>query len=388
MSPRSQTTVIDFLLALNREPTATFHEERIYTVIFEILRPLVESGSVVGRFDRFGNLLVSYRPEQAKHELALVAHTDHPAFEVQAVDETTVTLKVLGGVPLKLLQGGSIRLPESGDARLTVSAIDEDKKLVTATVAEGAVTAEAVGTPAVHDLPPAEVDGDLVKAPVIDDFVGCAIALATLVRAVEEHLPTAVTLLLTRAEEIGFVGAAAAIEARTLNEDAVVLSLEASSVMPEVPSGEGPVIREGDRGYLFDANVTDLLAQAAGRLRNRGLKVQQARMTGGVCEGSLFHCHGFAAGGMAIPLLNYHNGGDGRIDREAVATEDVVTAVELLTETLKLLPESSYLSRGRLRQKIAERLLPATGRLRDDRFFNSFLDSPETSMFLKRYGSS
>jgi endoglucanase len=360
-----QRTVLDILTKLNDEPTATFHEHLIERIIHEITEGLQKDPEVAVFRDVYGNLRLRYSPAQPTHEIVLVAHTDHPAFEIVGIVGNHLRLEVLGGVPLAEAPGCPVRWEaEYGTETGVIVEIEENKKHVRVEPTNP-VLHDWVGLPAVHDLPEVSIEGPVIFAPVIDDFVGVSMALAALHDCVRwRPKKTAVTVLLTRAEEIGFIGAQGAILERTVNEDAIIISLEASSVLPNVSAGDGPVIRQGDRGYWFDKNVQDILEKAAENLRNKGKQVQSARMTGGVCEASLFHCFGYAAGGLAIPLLNYHNKGKGKIEREGVHTEDVETGVALLVETVRVLEDAEYRSRGHLRHRIMKRFLDAEERLR------------------------
>lgn len=353
----SSPSVLSLIAALNGAPTATFHEDRIYGIVWDLLEPLRGQPHFSASHDRFGNLALSYRPEHPSHEVVLVAHTDHPAFEVIEDRGSAVTLRILGGVPLAELPGGGLRIGwgqapgEFTSARVT-------------SVEGSTASAELTGPrhcevllslPAVHDLLPPSVEDGIIYAPVIDDVVGCALALGCLFECFASKPQVTLTVLLTRAEEEGFLGALKAIEAGLVNQEALVLSLEASSVLAHVRAGEGPVIRTGDRGYLFDANVLAALERAGQRLAERNIAVRQQRMTGGICEGSLFLAYGYAAAGLAIPLLNYHNRGAGRIDREGVAVSDVEGGLALLNELVQSLPGSEYRTRGSLRHRIDTR---------------------------------
>jgi hypothetical protein len=60
-------------------------------------------------------------------------------------------------------------------------------------------------------------------------------------------------------------------------------------------------------------------------------------MDGGTCEATPYQLAGHIAGGVAIPLHNYHNQGKSRIGAEAVALRDVEAAVDLLTELARRL---------------------------------------------------
>ncbi|MFX7548949.1 hypothetical protein ABTJ50_21645, partial [Acinetobacter baumannii] len=72
--------------------------------------------------------------------------------------------------------------------------------------------------------------------------------------------------------------------------------------------GRGPTIRLGDKACAFDPNLVALLDDAAARLRRRGVKVQRLRLTGGTCEATAYQTFGLEAAGVAVPLVNYHNG--------------------------------------------------------------------------------
>ena len=132
-----------------------------------------------------------------------------------------------------------------------------------------------------------------------------------------------------------------------------VLSIESSRELPGSRPGRGPTIRLGDKACLFDPNLTALLDEAAAGLKS--LRVQRLRLTGGTCEATAYQTFGFESAGVAIPLVNYHNGwGAKTIGPEKVRMEDVDGAVRLLVEAARLFPSRSAL-RGRLRQRLAAR---------------------------------
>lgn len=55
-------------------------------------------------------------------------------------------------------------------------------------------------------------------------------------------------------------------------------------------------------------------------------------MEGGTCEATPYQLNGYVAGGIAIPLHNYHNQGKTKIGAEAVHLRDVEDAVRFLVE--------------------------------------------------------
>jgi endoglucanase len=65
--------------------------------------------------------------------------------------------------------------------------------------------------------------------------------------------------------------------------------------------------------------------------KERRFKIQRRVMDGGTCEATPYQLAGHIAGGVAIPLHNYHNQGKSRIGAEAVAFADVENAIRFLT---------------------------------------------------------
>jgi hypothetical protein len=74
-------------------------------------------------------------------------------------------------------------------------------------------------------------------------------------------------------------------------------------------------------------------------------------MDGGSCEATPFCSAGYRAGGVAVPLGNYHNmkglhGGPRAIAAETVHVEDYVSEVKLLIRLAERSGELSALSRA------------------------------------------
>jgi endoglucanase len=119
-----------------------------------------------------------------------------------------------------------------------------------------------------------------------------------------------VAVLLTRAEEDGFIGAiAAAREPKLLRRDDLVISIETSAIQPYAQQGDGVIIRVGDRISVFDSALTFFITQQAERLakRDKSFDFQRALMPGGACEATAFDVFGLRAAAICVPLGNYHN---------------------------------------------------------------------------------
>src|SRR5690606_2932039 len=85
------------------------------------------------------------------------------------------------------------------------------------------------GSLGMWDFPDPAIRGDRVYARGCDDVAGVAGVLCALDRLSRMRGNLDVYALLTRAEEVGFAGAMAACRARTLPDDARVISVETSS---------------------------------------------------------------------------------------------------------------------------------------------------------------
>jgi endoglucanase len=207
---------------------------------------------------------------------------------------------------------------------------------------------------AVLALVPFEVKDGWLSSRSIDDLLGCAIGLEAVRRLAEAKVKTNVTVLLNRAEEVGFVGALEMAGSGLLPAGDSYLSIESSRELPGSRPGRGPTIRLGDKACAFDPNLLSLLDDAAARLRKRGTRVQRLRLTGGTCEATAYLAYGLEAAGVAVPLVNYHNGwGAKAVGPERVRVSDVEGAVRLVVKAAKLFPGRPL--RGFLKERLAKR---------------------------------
>ena len=114
-------------------------------------------------------------------------------------------------------------------------------------------------------------------------------------------------VLLTRAEEVGLIGALHAAKHGTIPKDARILSIETSRALPTAPIGAGPVIRTGDRSTVFDRELTNRISRAVAAA---GIRHQRKLMDGGGCEATAFGSFGYLATGLCVPLGFHHNRGN------------------------------------------------------------------------------
>jgi len=311
--------VLRILERLARQPTAPLHEQGV-------LREAASIGRDAGlrvRTDPFGNLVLRPPGPRRGPAVWLVAHTDHPGFDVIGPGRA----RLCGGVqPSYLRRGTKLRMYHDGEpvpARL----LGFTKSTRIIRFQRGSNVRR--GDFGVWDLEDFRTTKGIVHARQLDDLAGSAVSLATLARTAKS-ISTNLNVLLTRAEEIGFVGTLGAIASGLIPRDAWVVNVEASKALPGVEIGGGPIIRVGDRQRTFDASAEDLLLAARDRLP-KTKRVQRALMSGGTCEATAFSLFGYRATGVAIPLGNYHNMGlRNRLEPEFVAAKDLATAVDLI----------------------------------------------------------
>lgn len=349
---------LDVLREVVSQPTAPFHEERVAARIAAYLR----EWGIPFTVDEAGNIIARYQHGAPCRPLVLMAHMDHPAFAVTAPggpDGADWTAALRGGVGARCFeQPVAVRIfpdgPNAAEAGVAAHVAayrqgDQPRAVeLYLTLDEPAVAGTIKpGDFGVWDLLDFELRDGFIHARAIDDLVGCAAALLALWQVACDGAETALYGVFTRAEEVGLVGAAAAIRHGSLPTDAYIVSLEASPALPGALQGEGPVIRAGDRAVTFSETAEVILKAAADRLgsnvwrpaQRQTTKVQRQLMTGGRCEGGATMQAGFATTGLAFPLANYHNVAEGyTLAPEYISVSDYLTGVALLQEAARLMP--------------------------------------------------
>ena len=322
-------------------PTASFYEARVAAHIMGELERL----GLPYQKDDYGNIIATYEGANSPAKpLAIIAHMDHPGFEV--LDATHGRL--LGEVRKEYFEqsvkvrvfpaaGHSLLITHQGIlGRIVGVEGSGDADLLFQLELESASPKNAFG---VWDLPSFELRGDLAYMWAIDDVVGCAAILLALEEMVERKSPCRCLGVFTRAEEVGFIGAAALAGEKTIPHDAIVVSLETSKALPGAEIGGGPVIRVGDFERTFDDAAEAVLRAARESLKkeNPEVKVQRQLMSGGRCEAGVFMLEGYHTTAVALPLGNYHNmGEDMTIQPEYIHLDDLATSVELLVRAAEL----------------------------------------------------
>ena len=313
--------------------------------------------------DTGGNLLITQKGRRTRPAVVAVAHMDHPAFVVTSVDGRDASYEFRGGVRPEYFARARVEFVTTQIA-VKGSVVTHDPGTATGLIRATGTGVVRPGDVARWSFPKRRPRAGQFSAPACDDLAGCAAALAALDRARDRPGLRHFGVLLTRAEEIGFVGAIHAAKAGTIPKDTRLLSIEASRASLQAPVGAGPVIRVGDASTVFDQEMTNQISWAAAA---RGLLHQRQLMAGGSCEATAFGVYGYRAAGLCLPLSNYHNMGNlGEVEAgtgraaampETIALGDFHALVDLL-----LLAAEAVDGEGSLRPKL-DRLYEGTGHL-------------------------
>lgn len=300
-----RTTERRWLEQLTSLPTAPGHESR---VMRWVTRWAGRRADLRVTEDPSGNVLLTQKGRKPAPPVIAAAHTDHPGFVVTGMEGRNAGVEFRGGVRWEYFEGSRVELFDDTDGSHGGRLVEFDPDSSRGVVAldrRSPLTAGCIGRWSFGGRKLGLRDGFL-HAPACDDLAGAAAALAALDRARKDPALRHFGVLLTRAEEVGFVGAIGASRHGTLPADSRVLSIECSRSFADSPIGGGPVVRVGDAATVFDHQLTNLVAAA---VKGAGIGHQRHLMAGGSCEATAFLAYGYRATGLCLPLGNYHNMG-------------------------------------------------------------------------------
>ena len=329
-------------------PTAAYHEGHVA----DYIRDYAARRGWRCETDAAGNLHIRVRRGRAAATpLVFEAHLDHPGFHVDAADGSQVKMSFRGKAPGVDLVGGRVLIfsdpsPPTAAAQHGVAAVITATRALPgfyhpleadAQLCDAQDTGDLAPKPgdfAVFDLPTWSLDGDRLSARAHDDLAQVAAVLVALDRLdrgdadVDADVDVDVTGLFTRAEEVGFVGARAAVEAGSLPEAAVVIVLECSGL----PAERGFVVRAGDLTSMYDGWATTRLMQLADQraAADPGFIYQTPIPRRGTCNASLYAAMGHKAAGLTLPMQNYHNRGPDGVAAETIDLRDWTTLTDFL----------------------------------------------------------
>lgn len=272
------------------------------------------------RTDAVGNLVLESAGRTRRPKIWMTAHLDHPAFVASSRTARSLTFEFRGGVRPEYFEGARV---EFDGVRGTVAEYEAGSGVVRL----DAVADVAPGTIGRWLFPTRRlgVKGDLLHAHACDDLAGVAAALAAF-DTLRSTMPN-VGVLLTRGEEMGFLGAIGACRSGTIPQGTRLVCLETSRSFSDSPIGAGPVVRVGDASTVFDPDLTRRFSVAAAE--SLTIPWQRKLMAGGSCEATAFGAYGFRSTCLCLPLGNYHNMGN--LDGVERGEEPALVAPEIIS---------------------------------------------------------
>jgi len=333
---------MDLLRSLCSTPTAPFAEQRVAQFVRDFV---ARRKGLSLRADRFGNLLIELKSRSRLPRWVFTAHMDHPGFVAQKmIGRHALAAAFRGWVKVDFVRGTRVRFFD-GDRQVPgvvthATVQDYDQRPVPHRVVVRVDEPVSPQSPGMFDQGEGRYQNGKFLCRACDDLAGAAACLAMLDRLVRKLPKSPVAVLLTRAEEEGFIGCIAACQHRTLlRKTDRVISIECSSVQPAAPQGNGVVIRVGDHSSIFNSALTYFLVQQAQRLKetDRAFRYQRALMPGGTCEATVCDIWGYAATSLCVALGNYHNMDlkRQRIGPEFIDTSDWRNMVKLFVQVAR-----------------------------------------------------
>jgi endoglucanase len=332
--PAEPPALLADLVAL---PTAAFREEAVLDYLDRWTR---SRRGLETESDRFGNVLITRAGKDPKlPRLVMVAHADHPAFVAGESNDGRLHAEFRGGVLADHAEAASVRFfGDDKTYRMPAVSVagDERGRLTSATFDLGRRSIPP-GSIGMFDFPgklPRVARGKLY-ARVCDDLAGLAAGLEALVAGKKPR--ATVALLVTRAEEVGLLGAiAAATKKGLLRKSDRLISIETSAAQPAAPMGEGCVLRIGDKTSVFHSGLSDFLNRRGQALAEAddAFRFNRALMPGGTCEATAFDAFGYITAAVCVPLGNYHNmdRANKRMGPEFIDLDDYASLVKLLAD--------------------------------------------------------
>lgn len=269
--------------------------------------------------DSGGNVFVTQKGRKNQAPVFAVAHMDHPAFVITGGDGS---FEFRGGVDEAYFVDAQIDVVSRLDGPTgRVASYDPETRTGTAHFLSD-VQPNDIAMWRFSNMRQAK---GLFRAPACDDLAGAAAALAALDLARNDPDLRHYGVMLTRAEEVGLIGAIHAAKNHTMPKEARLVSIETSRELPNARIGDGPIIRIGDRSTVFDREMSNRISRAVAAA---GIAHQRKLMDGGGCEATAFGVYGYQSTGLCLALGNWHNRGN-LADVEA---GDEAAAVPMLEE--------------------------------------------------------
>ena len=299
-------------------PTAAGREQRVIKYVSNWIRS--HRGVELSK-DKHGNLILKIKRSKSirgRNPIIIAAHMDHPAFVVSKVHSSReITAEFRGGVKPAYFENAKAVFFSSENEQVNAQATAIQKprknrslfyKLRFRLSRNFELQPGDIGR---WRMPAQRISRGLLYTPACDNLASVAAALSmldVLSTAPYKNQIADIRVLLTRSEEIGFIGAIGACRSRSIPKTSRVIVLETSRSFPESPIGVGPIVRIGDRMSTFDPVLTAAVtAVAQGLNKFKAFSYQRKLMAGGACEATAYQAYGYTATCICLPLGNYHN---------------------------------------------------------------------------------
>lgn len=317
------------LFSLLSQPTAPFREQNVASVIVNLL----ERNQAPYFIDPLGNIIIGVNSRESYRKLLsvksrepvrlFIAHMDHPGFHGAGwVNPRRLKIEWHGGSPTRFLSGAAVWLADKqdhvGEGVFRKPVLNRTRRFLVSGEVQLPDRSLHDQYPDPRELfggftfrKPVWQQGKKIYTRAADDLVGVYSILQTaltLFRKSKRPGSQPFIGLLTRGEEVGFVGAVGHLELGWLQgarRPVVAISLEASRTLPGAEIGKGPVLRLGDWRTVFSAGGLKVLSDLGNKLLKG--KHQRRLMDGGSCEATATTAWGLETIGMSVPLGNYHN---------------------------------------------------------------------------------
>jgi endoglucanase len=321
---------LDLLKKILTQPSAPFRERHVIELVSNVL----QANKVPYFSDPVGNIVIGCSSKKEYQALmrektneplrVYIAHMDHPGFHGTGwTDDGVLEIQWHGGSPTEHIVGSRVWLASHSD----YEGYGEFRSF------ELHSSGRAVGTGKIKVDPrlctrfpsakklyggfafrePCWQEGNVIYTKAADDLVGSFSILSLALKhfsgkgSRKKSSPPFLGLL-TRAEEVGFIGAIGHFELGWITaakRPVLCISLETSRTFPGADIGKGPVVRLGDKYTVFHAESLRVFTELAAKVLPG--KHQRRVMDGGTCEATVSVIYGVPCVGISIPLGNYHN---------------------------------------------------------------------------------
>ncbi len=303
-----------------------------------VIAEMAEEAGLTHCADALGNLVVR-RPGVGKRVL-LDAHMDTTGFLATYVDEKGfIRFDALGGVPVPELHNTPVEFLDGtpGTISYEQKTALKDRKMSSFFIDIGAKDEAqarkyvlpgdaAVFAGKLHELP-----GKRIAAPYLDNRLGCAVALYTIISLLDCDLDVYASFSVQ--EEVGCRGAKTAAYATDV-DFAIVLDVTDACDTPgfdgysEVKMGGGAAIKIMDKAAIAHPAIVSALIRCA---EENKISYQRDVITVGGTDAGSIHLtrNGIPTGGISVPVRYMHS------PNEVADLEDAEAATKLLVRALE-----------------------------------------------------